>query len=313
MAEKLPNYGGQALIEGVLMRGSKALAAAMRAPDGRIVVETELLQGIYKHPIARLPFLRGLVILWDALGLGMRYLTISANLQTGEDEKIEGKTLFATMAFALLLAVGLFFLAPAGIAHLSERLLGMNAWVSNLLEGVIRLGLMIGYIWGIGKMPEIERVFSYHGAEHKTINAFEAGAELTPENVSRYSLEHPRCGTSFLLTLIVFSIIVFALLGPMPALLRYGSRIVLIPVLAGLAYEYIRLVANHLNNPLVRWLIKPNLALQKLTTRQPTLDMLEVSITAFNAMLNLETGSVLSASPEVLQPSQEEIPAQKTG
>ena len=296
MAEKLPTYGGQALIEGVLMRGSRALAAAMRAPDGKIVIQTEMLQGIYKSGITRLPFLRGLVILWDSLGLGMRYLTLSANLQSGEDEKIEGPTLYLTMGGALLMAIAIFFLAPAGVGHLFERFLGLSPWWSNVVEGVVRLLLMIGYIWGIGRMPEIQRVFSYHGAEHKTINAFESGAELTPENVSHFSLEHPRCGTSFLLTLVLLSIIVFAMIGPMPPILRYGSRIVLIPVLAGVAYEYIRWMANHLKSPVVRWLIRPNLAMQKLTTREPSLDMLEVSIAAFNSMMNFEHGTPLASA-----------------
>jgi uncharacterized protein YqhQ len=298
MAEKLPTYGGQALIEGVLMRGSHYLAAAMRAPDGQIVVQTEALQGIYRSPFAKWPFLRGLVILWDSLGLGFRYLTQSANLQAGEDEKIEGASQIGTIAFALIFAIGIFFVAPTAAGQLFERFLGINAWWANVIEGVIRLGLMVGYIWSIGKMPEIQRVFSYHGAEHKTINAFEAGAELTPENVSKFSLEHPRCGTSFLLTLFLLSIIVFSLLGPMPAILKYLSRIVFIPLLAGIAYEYIRLMAAHLGSPLVRFLIKPNLALQRLTTRQPSLEMLEVSIAAFNSMLNLELGSSIQAVKE---------------
>ncbi len=288
MAERLPSYGGQALIEGVLMRGSKALAAAFRTPDGKIVVETEQLQGIYRSPIAKIPFLRGLVLLWDALGLGFRYLTLSANLQGDESEKIEGPAQYLTIGFSLVFAIVVFFLAPAGAGHLLERLLGISAWWSNVVEGVVRLILMVGYIWLIGKMPDIQRVFAYHGAEHKTINAFEAGAELTPQNVSRYSLQHPRCGTSFLLTLIILSILVFALIGPLPGVWRYVSRVLLLPLLAGVAYEYIRWMANHLSSPLVKWLIRPNLALQNLTTREPSLDMLEVSITAFQTMLNME-------------------------
>lgn len=289
MTERLPSYGGQALIEGVLMRGSRALAAAFRAPDGKIIIQTEPLQGIYKSRIARIPLLRGLVILWDALGLGMRYLTLSANIQTGEDEKIEGPALYMTMGFSLLFAVALFFVAPAAVGHLFERFLGVNSWWSNVIEGIVRLALMVGYIWSIGKMPDIARVFAYHGAEHKTINAYESRAELTPEVVSKYPLEHPRCGTSFLLTVVVLSILVFAVLGPMPPALRYLSRVLLLPVLAGVAYEYVRFVANHLNSPVVRWLIRPNLALQHLTTREPSLEMLEVSIASFNAMLTLET------------------------
>lgn len=286
------------------MRGSRALAAAFRAPDGQIVVETEQLQGIYRSPIAKIPFLRGLVLLWDALGLGFRYLTLSANLQGDESEKIEGPAQYLTIGVSLVFAVVVFFLAPAGAGHLLERLIGINPWWSNVVEGIVRLILMVGYIWLIGKMPDIQRVFAYHGAEHKTINAFEAGADLTPENVSRYSLQHPRCGTSFLLTLIVLSILVFALIGPLPGVWRYASRVLLLPLLAGVAYEYIRWMANHLGSPLVKWLIRPNLALQNLTTREPSLDMLEVSITAFQTMLSLEQRLVLE--PVALEEKQTE-------
>ena len=287
--EKIPTYGGQALIEGVMMRGSQSVAMAMRAPDQKIVIHTEALSGIYQSKLIKLPFLRGLIGLWDALGLGMRALTLSANMQTGEDEKLEGPTLYVTMGTALILGVGIFFLAPATVGHLAERYLGVNAWIGNLLEGLVRLGLMIGYIWAIGFSAEIRRVFAYHGAEHKTINAFEAGAELTPENVTRFSLEHPRCGTAFLLTLVLLSIILFSLLGPLPVAWRLVSRILLLPVLAMLAYEYIRWTARHLDNPLVRWMIKPSLALQHLTTREPSLEMLEVAIAAFKAMHARET------------------------
>ena len=287
--EKIPTYGGQALIEGVMMRGSQSVAMAMRAPDQKIVIHTEALSGIYQSKLIKLPFLRGLIGLWDALGLGMRALTLSANMQTGEDEKLEGPTLYVTMGTALILGVGIFFLAPATVGHLAERYLGVNAWIGNLLEGLVRLGLMIGYIWAIGFSAEIRRVFAYHGAEHKTINAFEAGAELTPENVTRFSLEHPRCGTAFLLTLVLISIILFSLLGPLPVAWRLVSRILLLPVLAMLAYEYIRWTARHLDNPLVRWMIKPSLALQHLTTREPSLEMLEVAIAAFKAMHARET------------------------
>jgi uncharacterized protein YqhQ len=288
MAEKLPSYGGQAVIEGVLMRGSHSVAMAMRSPSGEIVIHQETLGAIYKSKISRIPFLRGLVMLWDALGLGMRLLTVSANTQTGESEKIEGPALYATLGVSLLLGVGLFFLAPAFLGQLVEKVFGWSAWTGNLIEGLIRLALLVLYIWGIGKMPDIQRVFAYHGAEHKTINAFEGGSELTPEKVSHFSVEHPRCGTAFLLTLVLMSIILFSLLGPLPLAWRLISRVVMIPVLAGLAYEYIRWTAYHLNSPIVKWLIRPNLALQHLTTREPSLDMLEVSIAAFNCMIQKE-------------------------
>ncbi len=284
----LPTYGGQAVIEGVMMRGSRSVAIAMRAPNHQIVIHTEDLAGIYKSRLTKIPFLRGLVALWDALGLGIRALTISANTQTGQDEKLEGPQLFFTLGFAIVFAVALFFLIPAGIGQFTETLLRWNSWWGNLVEGIVRLLILIGYIYLIGLMPEIRRVFAYHGAEHKTINAFEAGEELTPQKVARYSLEHPRCGTAFLLTLVLFSVLFFSLLGPLPIQWRLLSRVIAIPLLAGVAYEYIRWTAKHMGSPLVQLLVKPNLHLQRLTTREPDLEMLEVSIAAFNAMRTTE-------------------------
>jgi uncharacterized protein YqhQ len=283
----MPTYGGQALIEGVLMRGKRTVAAAFRAPDGQIMVQSEPLKGPYTSPWFKLPFLRGVIGLWDALGLGSRFLTISANLQT-PDDKIEGGSLFATFGLSLVIGAALFFAGPALLGQLSETALGFSPFAGNLLEGLIRLLAVVGYIWAVGKMPEIGRVFAYHGAEHKTINAFEDGAELTPENVMRYPLEHPRCGTAFLLTLVVFSVILFSLLGPLPGVWRVASRLILLPVLAGVAYEYLRFTANHIDNPFIRWLVVPNLALQKLTTREPDRGMVEVAITAFTTMKEQE-------------------------
>lgn len=285
---RMPAYGGQAIIEGVLMRGQHIVAAAMRSPEGEIVIQTEKLSGIYTHPLFKLPFLRGLIGLWDALGLGMRYLTISANLQSKEEEKIEGGSAIVTVGISLLIAALLFFAGPAWLGHLAEQLFHLNSFTSNLFEGFIRLAAIIGYIWGVGKLPEITRVFAYHGAEHKTINAFEDGAELSPSIVKTYPLEHPRCGTAFLLTLVIFSIILFTLIGPMPGVWRVLSRVILLPVIAGLAYEYIRFTANHLDHPLVRIFTQPNLALQRLTTREPDLSMIEVAITAFSTMRQKE-------------------------
>jgi uncharacterized protein YqhQ len=288
MSEKLPNYGGQAVIEGVLMRGSKFAAIAMRAPNQEVVIHTEPLSGIYKSRIVKIPVLRGLVMLWDALGLGMRALTLSANTQTNDDEKLEGPALYLTLAFSLALGIGLFFLTPALIGQLSDHVIGWSAWWGNLVEGLVRLALLIGYIWAVGRVPDIRRVFAYHGAEHKTINAYEAGVELTPENVARFSVEHARCGTAFLLTLVLLSVLFFSLLGPLPVVWRLISRILLLPVLAGLAYEYIRWTSKHLDSPFVRWMVEPNMALQHMTTREPTLEMLEVSIAAFKAMQKSE-------------------------
>jgi len=289
MEDRIITYGGQAVIEGVLMRGQKAFAIAMRDPDGKIVLHEEKLANVYRSRITKTPFLRGIILLWDALGLGMRALTISANTQTGEDEKLEGWPLYLTIGVSLTLGIGLFFLLPAGVGSLAEHLLGWNVWWNNLLEGVVRLLLLVGYIWAIGFMPDIKRLFGYHGAEHKTINAYEAGAELTPESVAKFPLEHARCGTAFMLTLVLLSILVFTALGPLPVFWRLASRILFIPVLAGIAVEYIRWTAYHLDSKIVQWMIKPNLALQSLTTREPDHAMLEVAIQSFQTMRQAES------------------------
>jgi uncharacterized protein YqhQ len=288
MEDRIITYGGQAVIEGVLMRGQKAFAIAMRAPDGSIAVHTEKLAKVYRSKIASIPFLRGVVLLWDALGLGMHALTISANMQTGEDEKLEGPALYLTLATSLALGIGLFFLLPAGLGGAAEKYLGWSPWLNNLAEGILRLVFLVGYIWAISFMPDVKRLFMYHGAEHKTINAFEAGAELTPESVAKYPIEHARCGTAFLLTLVLLSILVFTALGPLSMFWRLASRVLFIPILAGVAVEYIRWTANHLNSPFVQALIKPNLALQHLTTRTPDLAMLEVAIESFKSMRKAE-------------------------
>jgi uncharacterized protein YqhQ len=291
MEDRIITYGGQAVIEGVMMRGQKAYAVAMRAPDGSIAVHTEKLAEVYRSGITKVPFLRGVILLWDALGLGMRALTLSANTQSGENEKLEGPALYLTLAFSLTVSIGLFFLLPAGIGGWAEHALAQTTsalWIGNLVEGLLRLLILIGYIWVIGFMPDIRRVFQYHGAEHKTINAFEAGAELTPEVVANYPIEHPRCGTAFLLTLVLLSILVFTALGPMSIVWRLVTRVLFIPILAGIAVEYIRWTANHLGNPIVKMLIKPNLALQLLTTRPPDLAMLEVAIASFQSMRKAE-------------------------
>ena len=292
---RLPSYGGQAVMEGVMMRGKQHVAMAVRAPDGQILTYEEKLPALYRSKWMSIPFVRGVLGLWDSLNLGMRFLTKSSNMVNGEDEQIEGKDLVLAIFLSLGLGIGLFFLLPALVTGWLDGPLGMEqrgtlgTWLSNLMEGVIRLALLVVYLAVVGRMPEIRRVFSYHGAEHKTINAFEAGTELTPKNVSEYTLVHPRCGTSFMMTLVIISILFFSLLGPLPLHWRLLIRILLLPVVSGLAYEYIRFAANHMDeSALVRALIKPNLALQKLTTREPSEDMLEVSIKAFNLMYEAE-------------------------
>lgn len=289
MPELQPTYGGQAVIEGVMMRGRRACAVAVRDPQGKVEVEQLELGSFSTSRLIEVPFLRGLVALWDALGLGVRALTYSANMQAeSEEEKIEGGQLLLTFLISFSLALGVFFLLPAGAAFALERLLAWPGWLANLVEGLVRLGLLLGYIGGIGRFEDIRRVYGYHGAEHKTINAFEADDELTPAAVARYSREHPRCGTAFLLTVVLLSIVLFTALGPMDLLPRLASRLALIPLLASLAYEYLRLTARYADRAWMRPLLAPNLFIQRLTTREPDEEMLEVAIAAFQAMRNFE-------------------------
>jgi uncharacterized protein YqhQ len=196
--------------------------------------------------------------------------------------------LYLTLGISLTIGIGFFFLAPATVGHYVEGFLELTPWAGNILEGLVRLLILVGYIWAIGFMEDIKRVFGYHGAEHKTINAFEAGADMTPENVAKFPIEHPRCGTAFLLTVVIFSIVLFTLLGPMPLLSRLIARILLIPILASLSYEFIRWTAMHMDSPVVRLMVKPNLALQRLTTNEPDLQMLEVAIASFREMRRQE-------------------------
>ncbi len=293
MAEKaLPSYGGQALIEGVLMRGKKYLAASFRKPDGSIETVAEELTGIYKSKITKIPLLRGLVSLWDSLGLGMKYLSISANMQTGEDEKITPVEMVLTMILSLLLAVALFFVGPAALGKLLEDVLHLPMWVSNALEGILRLAVVLAYMLLVSQMEDIKRVFRYHGAEHKTINCYEKGLEMTVENARVQSRQHPRCGTAFMVTVVIISVVLFIIIGPFTKTLasRLLSRLLLIPVIAGISYEFIFFTARHLDNPVVKFLAKPNLAVQNITTAEPDDSMLEVALASFEKMLALEEG-----------------------
>lgn len=286
------------------MRGSRALAVAVRDPQGNIVVHTEPLNArIYGSRVGRLPFVRGLTMLWDALGLGIKSLLFSAEVAIEEENKeaasgkdaakvFEGPMQWGTVALSLTFSILLFFVFPTFVARLGVNLTGLSDYhvLENLIEGLVRLALLIGYVWVIAFMPDIKRLYRYHGAEHKTINAYEAGAALTPANVARFPLEHPRCGTAFLLTVVVISILIYSLLPPMGLGLRMASRVLLLPVIAGVAYEFLRFSAAHQGNALVRVLTKPNLALQRLTTAEPDESMLAVAITAFERMMAFEQG-----------------------
>jgi uncharacterized protein YqhQ len=279
------SYGGQAVIEGVMMRGKYNAAIAVRPPEGEIIVKQEPLGSFYRGFFSKVPFLRGIPLLWDSLGLGMKALFFSAEV-VGQAEDPEftmsGGMGLATGALGLLGGAALFMVLPSFLAGLLVR---EQALLFNIVEGLIRLCLLIGYIAAVGQMEDIRRVFAYHGAEHKTINAHEAGAPLTVESVRTFSTTHARCGTAFLLIVVFISILVFAPLGRPAFLIRIASRLLLLPVIAGIAYEVLRFTGKHARNPIIKVIIAPNLALQHLTTREPDDGMLEVAITALETVL----------------------------
>ncbi len=293
------NYGGQAVMEGVMMRGEHDWAVAVRKPSGEIITHREPLTAIvYRSRVLKWPFLRGLTTLWDSLGLGMRALMWSADVAVSAegDVSFSGPLAWGTVALSLALGVGLFFLLPTFLVSLVDRAIH-STLLSNLVEGLVRLGLFVLYLWGIGFMPDIRRVFAYHGAEHKTINAYEHGAPLEPEAVARYPRAHTRCGTGFLLIVLVLFVILATMMGRPPLLLRLLSRLVLIPVVAGISYELIKLTAKfYERSAVVRVLMGPALSLQKLTTREPEPAMLEVSIKALQEVLRSE-GLLPEAEP----------------
>jgi len=282
------NYGGQAVIEGVMMRGSRTMAVALRHPDGQIDVRTEPLnEALYNGPISRIPFLRGLIMLWDALGLGMKALMMSADVAAGEEVSFSGPATWGTALLGIGLGVGLFMLLPSFLVGLIAPYLP-SEWLTSLFEGIVRLLLIVGYIWAVSLMPDMRRVFAYHGAEHKTVNAYEAGVKLTVDQVRPFSTAHTRCGTAFLLTMVVLTVLIFAPFRPPSLLWRLLNRIALLPVIVGMAYEFLRLTARFADRPWMRVIIAPNLALQRLTTNEPDDDMLEVSIAALKAVLKAE-------------------------
>ena len=299
MAERF-NYGGQAVIEGVMMRGQKAMAVAVRQPDGVVAIHSESLdRGVFRSPWAKRPFIRGVLLLWDTLALGMRALVYSASVAAQEEaesaaqEAFRGRLMWGTLVGALVFGIGIFFVSPLLATRLIDRLLP-SAALSVLFEGVLRIALFFGYVWLIGRLPDVQRVFAYHGAEHKAINAFEAGEPMQPARVLRYSVAHPRCGTSFLLV-VAFLMSGAAVLASLAV--RLASRVVLVPVIAALAYELIRLAARHAQNPAVRLLLAPGMALQALTTREPDESQVEVAIAALERVL--ETDGVPKPRSEI--------------
>ena len=284
MEEKKITIGGQAVIEGVMMRGPELVATAVRNPQGRIELEVKPVNSIAdRYPIFKKPMLRGCVSLFESLVMGIRSLGYSAQMAGEEDEQLTDRELAGTMIFAFALAAVLFIAIPTGAAKLFHVITEDPVFL-NLMEGFLRLFIFMAYIFAISRMQDIQRVFQYHGAAHQTIACFEAGEALTVENVARHTRLHKRCGTSFLLIVMLVSIFVFAFLGWPDLAERIASRIVLLPVVAGISYEIIRFSANS-DNCLLGWAVKPGLWLQKLTTREPEPEMIEVAIESAKAVL----------------------------
>lgn len=289
------NIGGQAVIEGVMMRAPRSMAIAVRRPDGEIVVRRDLVVPLSERfPLLKLPLVRGAVALFSSLVIGIKALSFSANAAMAEGEKHEDPSslvMGGTMAAALLFGVLLFFVLPLYLTKLLVPVIGDSNIIFNLVDGVIRVGVFLLYVYSISRMNDIQRVFQYHGAEHKSIYAFEAGESLTVENVRRHSRLHPRCGTSFLLIVMLVSILVFSLIPKVwPFYLKAGSRIVLLPLIAGLSYEILKWSAKHEKAALVRYLVAPGLALQRLTTREPDDEQLEVAIRSMEEAIEVNGG-----------------------
>jgi uncharacterized protein YqhQ len=304
--------GGQAVLEGVMMRGVRTWSVAVRepsasqreqdrreVPDGGIGAQTfPLTSALRRHRVLRLPLVRGVVALGGSLAIGMRALNISANAQVGDGEggaELSGAAWAAALVISLAFAVGLFFVAPVGLVSLFRSQLHSSTlfW---LIEGVVRTAIFLGYLVLLSRLRDLRRVFEYHGAEHKTIACYEAGCELTPQNAAGFSRLHPRCGTSFLLVVMIVAIFVFAPIGLPAWYWLVATRIIGIPLIAGISFEIIKFAARHRDRPLVRAVMAPGLALQRLTTREPDHNQLAVAIAALRAVLDVEEQDELRAA-----------------
>jgi uncharacterized protein YqhQ len=301
----MSNIGGQAVLEGVMMRGPSNWALAVRKPDGEIAEVNHPIQSVMtRHWVFRLPVVRGVIALGESLAIGFRALAISANYaaqEEGDDGEVSTELSRGSLIFAFAIAIGfavmLFKVTPALIT--SWLPIDTTGWFV-IVEGLIRVSFFVLYLLLISLLPDLRRVFEYHGAEHKVINAYEAGEELTPERVKPFSLIHPRCGTAFLLWVMVIAIFVFAFFGRPVWYWLIVSRILLLPLIAGLAYELIRFAGKHQGNRVLMTLLAPGLWLQRLTTREPSLDQLEVSISALNEVLQLENRTPTEEPVEVM-------------
>jgi uncharacterized protein YqhQ len=291
MAEQKTYYGGQAVIEGVMMRGKNNMVTAVRRPNGEISLNPQQLNSIYTGKWRKMPFVRGIIALIESMLLGIQTLMLSANVALEEEEeKMSGWILWVTIGAALVFSVGLFFLVPLFLTNfMKDRLAFLESTILfNIVDGVIRVTIFIIYLKLISLMKDIKRVFAYHGAEHKSINAYEAGAPLELDSVRPFSTANPRCGTSFLFAVLVIAIFVFSFVGTPAIIWLIISRIVLLPVIASLSYEFIFVTSRHCNNPFMKVLLTPGLWLQSLTTRQPDDKQLEIGIAALKKVLEIE-------------------------
>ncbi len=278
------NYGGQAVIDGVMMRGLTRATVAVRLPNGSIASYHEALNPTRRRTIEGIPFLRGILLLWDSLNLGIRALNVAAAAGLPAEERPSQGESAGGVVVSLLFAFGLFFALPLLLAN-GLRYLGISGVTVVIIENIFQLVIFIGYLLIIGRIPDIQRVYGYHGAEHKAINAYEAGLPLDVAHVRQQTLIHPRCGTSFLLVVVILSIPIFAIFADQPLIIKILSRLVLVPVVAGIAFELLRLTAANYHRTWVRWVIAPSLALQRLTTREPEDGMIEVAIAALLPVL----------------------------
>ena len=296
--EKSFHYGGQAVIEGVMIRGKEGVAVSVRQPNGELNVVRQPLASIYKGRLREMPLVRGIIVLVETLVLGTRSLLHSAQVVAAEEgeEKIPTALLWGTVAASLALGVALFVMVPLfATRYLIDPHIN-SALLSNVFEGLIRIGIFIAYLKLISLMPDIKRVFAYHGAEHKVVNAYEAGVPLEVESVKNYSTAHARCGTAFIFIVLIVAIFVFALVGQPTLWIRILSRIALIPVIAVIGYEIMKFGAAHINNKIVRVLLAPGLLLQAITTREPDDSQLEAAISALKEVLEIDKTADLSGS-----------------
>lgn len=289
-------YGGQAVVEGVMMRGADHWAVAVRKPAGDIYVESHAIDSIAKrHPLLAKPFLRGIIVMGQSLAIGTRALLIAANRSMDEDEQLTSRQVGLALAVAMVVFVAVFILGPTVLFAWVQQEVGGGLF-TNILEGLFRVALFVGYLWLIGRTKDIHRVFEYHGAEHKTIAAYEHGEPLDPEHVDRYSTVHVRCGTNFLIIVMIITIFVFTLFGTPGIWWRIGSRVLVIPAIAGLAYESLRLGARFETSRAMRALMAPGLWLQRITTQPPDMGQIQVAITSFSEVRRREAEAAETSS-----------------